>query len=300
MTKLKWIVALLVVLIILSCNRKEKDLYLEQVEAWQDQRVNLLKLDYGWLTLAGLYWLDEGENTFGSDRTNDIIFPEGKAEDFIGSFYLNNDTIRMKINPGVEVLCDSIPVQDTLLKSDVQGYATLVTAGPLSWHIIKRGNKNAVRLKDKESHVLKDFEGIDRYTIDPEWKIEAKLIPYDTIRKIPLPTAYGTIDTVNTPGELVFKIKGKEYILEAIGDKRGYNLFVIFGDETNGVETYGGGRFLYTEQPDSTGKVIIDFNKAYNPPCAFTEYATCPLPPDQNKLAVEIKAGEKAYGSPVH
>ena len=170
-----------------------------------------------------------------------------------------------------------------------------MSIGSLRWYIIKRDDKYGVRLRDIDANLRKEFKGIDTYPVNEDWKITAKFEAYNPPKTISIPSIIGTVEEDMAPGALVFEKDGKEYRLDPVVE--GDEFFIIFADETSGEETYGAGRFLYTAMPDSTGNVILDFNKAYNPPCAFTPYATCPLPPKQNYLKLRITAGEKKYGN---
>ena len=163
----------------------------------------------------------------------------------------------------------------------------------LRWFVIKRGERYAIRLRDLESPFLKEFHGIETFIVDSKWKLKAKFVP-TAGKKIAILDITGQTSQQDSPGVLVFTIAGKEYKLDALTE--GEEFFIIFGDKTNKKETYGAGRFVYATKPDAEGYTFLDFNKAYNPPCAFTPYATCPLPPKQNLLPIEIKAGEKNYG----
>lgn len=194
---------------------------------------------------------------------------------------------------------DSV-VTAIVMHNDLQDHPTKLTLGPLSWTIIKRGEKYGVRLRDHEHPLLKTFDGITTYPIDSTWRVEATFEPNNPPKILAIPTILNTIDEEPSPGAFVFKLNGKTYRLDATGKMTDKDLFVIFADQTNGKETYGAGRFLYVPTPNESGKTIIDFNKAYNPPCAFTAYATCPLPPEQSKLPVRITAGEKKYAYAAH
>ena len=269
--------------------------YINQIKLWHQKRIENLKKENGWLNLAGLFWLKEGVNTFGTNPHNDIVFPQGKAPSKIGVFILKDTTVTVKINPGIEVTYNNKPVHDMILKTDLSGDPTELNIGFLKWYIIKRGEKYGVRLRDLNAELLSDFKGIDTYPINEEWKITAKFEPYNPPKSISIPTIIGTVDEDQALGALVFEKNGKQYKLDPV--VQGKQFFIIFADETSGQETYGAGRFLYTSLPDSTNNVVLDFNKAYNPPCAFTPYATCPLPPKQNYLRLKIMAGEKKYGN---
>lgn len=273
--------------------------YLTEIEDWHAKRIGRLKSPTGWLSLVGLHWLKEGENKFGSDSANQLVFPK-KAPAFCGTFALQNGKVSIQVAKGVEIIHSDKPVTQMELRSDADSNTTVLQMGSFRFFVIKRGHEYAIRLRDTENPLIASFTGIERYPVDAEWKVEAKFEPYDPPKIIPVPTIMGTIDSSKCPGALVFELEGETYRLEPVLEEGSDELFIIFGDKTNGKETYGGGRFLYSKKPDADNKVIIDFNKAYNPPCVFTEFATCPLPPPQNKLSIKITAGEKMWGKAHH
>jgi uncharacterized protein (DUF1684 family) len=264
--------------------------YAAEIKDWQQKRLQGLKNKNGWLSLAGLFWLEEGKNTFGSDKGNDLVITEVKAPAHIGTFFWEKDEVRFTASKEATVLHQDKSVSEVKLENDEKGNPTVLQCGSLSWYIIKRGNRLGVRLKDSEHPRISKLEKIDSFPIDTQWRIEAVLERFEQPRKVTIPNVLGMEEQEEVLGALVFKIKGKEYRLLPLGDK---DLFVIFGDETNGEETYGGGRFLSVAEPDQQGHTIIDFNQAVNPPCVFSDYATCPLPPQENQLKVRVTAGEK-------
>jgi uncharacterized protein (DUF1684 family) len=278
-------------------NEKGSPQYITKVKEWHNKRIERLKKENGWLNLTGLYWLKEGENKFGSDKSNDVIFPEGKAPAFIGTLTLHDSTVTIKVNNGIEVKSDGKVVTSLELKNDMQG-ETILELGSLRWFIIKRQNKYGVRLRDLESPLVKSFKGIDTFPINSDWRIEANLEPYNPPKKVEVYDVIDNVDTTLVLEALTFVKDGVTYKLDPLDAGKQY--FIIFADETSGKETYGIGRFLYIDKADSTGKIYIDFNKAYNPPCAFTKYATCPIPLKQNHLKLKITAGEKAFNSGEH
>lgn len=273
-------------------NEKGSPQYITKVKEWHNKRIERLKKENGWLNLTGLYWLKQGENKFGSDKSNDVIFPEGKAPAFIGTLILHDSTVTIKVNNGMEVKSDGKVVTSLELKNDMQG-ETILELGSLRWFIIKRQNKYGVRLRDLESPLVKSFKGIDTFPINSDWRIEANLEPYNPPKKVEVYDVIDNVDTTLVLEALTFVKDGVTYKLDPLDAGKQY--FIIFADETSGKETYGIGRFLYIDKADSTGKIYIDFNKAYNPPCAFTKYATCPIPLKQNHLKLKITAGEKAF-----
>jgi uncharacterized protein (DUF1684 family) len=274
--------------------------YVADIDTWHKDRITSLKRPTGWLSLAGLYWLKEGVNTFGSDKANDVVFPQGNAPGYMGTVTVKNNIVSARIEPGIRVLSDGQPLKSARLATDGDGEPTVLSFGSLSWFVIERDGRFAIRLRDSENTTLLSFEGIERFPVDVAWRIPARFKVYDPPKSIPLPTVVGTISEATSPGALLFKIDGKEYTLDPLGEEGDDSLFLVFADETSGLETYGGGRFLYVPWPDKNGDTVIDFNRTYNPPCAFTPYATCPLPPEQNQLPVKVLAGEKTYQNGEH
>jgi uncharacterized protein (DUF1684 family) len=299
MEKIKPLIFFILTISILSCKGTEykstsnKD-YLGKINSWHEKRIENLKKESGWLNLVGLYWLKEGENTFGADKQNDIVFPQNKADEFIGRIIKNDTLIFTEINPDIKVYHDGEAVRNIEMKSDVSGDATILSHKTLKWFIIKRGEKYGVRLRDLEAELLSSFKGIERFPVQDKWKIKADYIKHEKEKKIMVPSILGTVSEEISYGMLEFTVDDQKYSLEPI--RSGKGLFIIFADLTSGESTYGAGRFLYTDGPDSNNTVILDFNKSYNPPCAFTKYATCPLPPDENRLKLKITAGEKNFG----
>ncbi|HEV2856044.1 MAG TPA: DUF1684 domain-containing protein [Thermoanaerobaculia bacterium] len=274
--------------------------YRQEIEKFRQERVDSLKREDGWLTLVGLYWLKPGENKLGSDPGSAVILPAGKAPALAGVLTREGDKVRLTVEPGVALTADGKPATSGMeVQADVSGKPTMLELGSLKFYVIKRGDRLGVRIKDRQSPVLASFKGLDNYPIRPEWRIVARFEPYKD-KKIPIANIVGQVEDSVSPGAVVFDWKGKTYRIDALEGSPEGGLFLVFGDKTNGRETYGAGRFLDTDPPKD-GKVVVDFNTAYNPPCAFTAFATCPLPPRQNKLAVAVEAGEKSFkGGPHH
>ena len=303
MDKFNLLISLVVVcFIVSSCGNSLKEKgnpqYIAEINTWHQKRIDNLKKENGWLNLIGLFWLKEGENKFGSGKENDIVFPEQLSPEQIGKFVLMDSIVTVEINNGVDVKCNGERVTKKILVNDLQGEPTVLQYGPLRWFVIKRGDKYGIRLRNLDAPLVKNFQGIDTFPINSDWKFEVTFKRYDPPKVIAVPNILGMIDHENSPGALVFKDNQTEYRLDVLDAGNSY--FVIFADETSGKETYGGGRFIYVPKADSSGKLFIDFNKAYDPPCVFTKYATCPLPPKQNYLKMRITAGEKAYGHRNH
>ncbi len=265
-----------------------------EVEAWRARRVASLTSDEGWLSVVGLFWLEEGENPVGSAPGSRVLLP-ASAPGRLGSIDLAGGRATFRPLPGADLTAGGKPVQGPLaLSSDVDDDTTMLRRGSVLFYLIRRGDKVGVRVKDSQSDARRRFHGLDYFPIDPSWRIEARFEPYDPPRSISIPNVLGQDNAETSPGALVFEHDGRTYRLDPVLENGETDYFVIFGDATNGKGTYGAGRFLYVKPPVN-GKTVIDFNKAYNPPCVFTAFATCPLPPPQNKLKVAIAAGEKEY-----
>ncbi len=272
--------------------------YISSINKWHNQRIKGLKMNNGWLNLAGLFWLKEGENKIGCSEDNDIVFPKGLAPAHIGTVTLKDGIATFHAYPGAGVTCKGRPVEDIVMESDMTDNPTVLAADSLRWFVIKRENKTGIRLRNLDAPLVKNFKGIDTFPVNERWKITAKFVPYKPHKIISISSIIGTVERDTVEGSLVFKFRGKTYSLDPVDDSG--RLFIIFADQTSGDETYGAGRFLYADKPDSAGNVVLDFNKANNPPCAFTPYATCPLPPKENYLNLRVTAGEKKYGSGHH
>ena len=200
-----------------------------------------------------------------------------------------------------EVKRDAKPIATLDLKDDNDDAGpTILTLGSLLINVVKRGERIGVRVKDTESRTRREFKGLEYYPIDPKWRIEARFEPYQPPKTIPITNVLSMTDDETSPGALAFDVDGKTYRIDPILEKGETDCFVMIADDTTGRETYGAGRYLYVSPPDASGKVVIDFNKTYSPPCAFTNFATCPLPPRQNHLPFRIEAGEKKYAGTVH
>lgn len=278
-----------------TASADDADSYQAEVEAWHRLRADRLTAEDGWLSLIGLFWLEEGFNTVGSDPHSDVALPATKAPPRAGTFTLKSDRVHLEVVEDVEILHNENPVSSLDLAVDSSGSPTILDLGDLQFYVIERSGRYGLRVRDRNHPARFDFPGIEIFPIDPRWRITGHLETYDPPRTIPIPNVLGQVSNQDSPGTAVFDIAGQSYRLEALQGPDG-SLYLIFGDQTSGRETYGGGRFLYSEPVREDGSVILDFNKAHNPPCAFTDYATCPLPPRQNKLLVRIEAGEKNYG----
>jgi len=268
--------------------------YLEEIKQWDQHRLERLKADDGWLNLVGRTWLKHGENKFGSAKDNDVVIESDEVPAYMGIFIFEDSSVTMKVSDGVKILYNGNPVKEMVMIGDGNKDMTVFQTGPIKWNLIVRDTLYGIRFRDLESKFVKDFKGIERFPVNDDWRIAAKYEVYNPPKKISVPNILGQIDEEPSPGVVVFTKDNQTYRLDAIDE--GDKLWFIFADGTSGEETYGGGRFLYTDKADSNGTLIIDFNKAYDPPCVLTKYATCPMPPKQNYLALRITAGEKMYG----
>lgn len=263
--------------------------YEQQIQQWVDDRIETLKEPTGWLRLAGMYILDEGENSFGSGGDQDIHFPEGTIPEHAGVFILENGTVQMAAAEGMEFSIEGESVQNATIYDGKK--APEVNYGSLVWHVIERQDLIAIRLYNEENEQADQFEGFGRYPTDPGWRLIARYDANPEGTTIPITNVLGQTDEVSNPGTLTFKKDGETFSLEALYSATG-RLFLIVGDRTNQTETYQAGRFIYVDYPDESSYTVIDFNKIYNPPCAYNLYTTCQLPPAANRLDLAITAGE--------
>ncbi len=264
------------VLLVAACRHENSKSYEAEIQQWRAERRARLTSDDGWLTLTGLFWLHDG--------ANDVTLPTHPPTG--AKFVLQN---------GKVTLLPNTPLRDD---TDPQG-PTVIRRGTVSFQTIKRGDvsgdKFGIRVKDPESEARKDFKGIDYFPINPAFRVQAHFQLYNPPKKIAIANVLGMISDETSPGALVFTLGGKTFRIDPILEQGEKDLFIIFKDATSGKETYGAARYLYAHPADANGNTIVDFNKAYNPPCVFTHYATCPLPPPQNRLPIRVEAGEKKY-----
>jgi len=288
------IVPFITLILLLSIAVSAQTPYQKEIENWRKKRVESLKSENGWLNLAGLYWLQQGKNSFGSAEDVQLQFPKGSITDHAGYFELNGTTVTVYVNETTDIKVNGRPAKKAIVFSADSLKAPSLSYGSLKWTIIKREDKIGIRLRDLNSPLAKEFEGTARFATDSLWRIKAYLKKSEKPANVFITNIIGQTNAQSSPGKLYFTYAGKEYVLDALEEEQ--QLFIVFGDATSGKETYAAGRFLYAALPGPDGITYLDFNKAFNPPCAFTNYATCPLPPKQNILPFAITAGEKAYG----
>jgi len=274
----------------------QKNTYTESIQEWHVKRAAYLKQPDGWLNLEGLFWLQKGVNKFGSDPTSNAHYNNSKFPATLGYFRYEGDSVSWQNNKNyaIKINGNLYYGEKPFTVFNALGNAASMDWSHYNWVIIKREEKIGIRFRNYKAALLKTFKGLEYFKVQSKWLVKAKLEkPVQDF--IMISNVLGQTTAQKTAGKLHFTIDGVEYSLDAINEG-GNSLFIAFADATNGKQTYGSGRFIDVDIPDEAGNTFIDFNKAYNPPCAFTAFATCPLPPAQNRLAIAIPAGEKKYG----
>ena len=258
---------------------------------WRAERLQRLKGPNGYLNMVGLYWLPQGSSTLGSAANNDIVLPAGAAPS-VAELKLTATGVLLVAEPDVDIRYEDIPVRSILMSDDTTGHPVVITHRSFAWSVIKRADRYALRLRDYNHPAIAAFPPIEYYPVDPSLRVSARLVSFATAKTLHVDTVIEGLGwQPQSPGSVVFEIDGKPFELEAYAS--GNELFFVFGDLTSGNETYPAGRFLYADWPADGGSTILDFNRAYNPPCAFNDFATCPVASPQNRLATRIEAGEK-------
>jgi uncharacterized protein (DUF1684 family) len=268
-----------------------------EVLKWREARAARLAAPDGWLSLVGLHWIDPGTHRVGSAPDNDLVLAVGPAR--LGTLSLADGKITLVLGEDVDAKIGDDAARETVLAPDTSGAPTIVRLGAASFSVIERDGRFGLRVRDPQAKTRTGFVGIDYFDIGPDWRFEARFEPHPPGRTIDIVNVLDQLAPMKNPGAVVFEKDGKEYRLEALDDTGDGQLFLIFADRTNGKSTYGPGRFLYAPPPVD-GRTIVDFNRAYNPPCAFTPYSTCPLPPPENRLNLAVEAGEKKYAAATH
>jgi hypothetical protein len=263
--------------------------YTTSIKHFDTLRMNALTDKNGWLNLAGLYWLKQGDNTFGSAAANTLVFKHKNMPAVLGKFKVAGTKVSFEFDKAVIKFSNDYS-EEVVLFDPTSKTDTIAIFNQFMWSIIIREDKIGVRFRDLKSPALAAFKGNKRFPIDEQWNLPAKLLPPDPSGLF-ITNVLGQTTAQDYAGKISFEYQGKNYVLDAISEGPG-DLFVVFGDATNGVNTYHTGRFVYVPRPDKNGNTFIDFNKAFNPPCAYTPYATCPIPPQQNILPFKVTAGE--------
>ncbi|MGH9714451.1 MAG: DUF1684 domain-containing protein [Candidatus Acidiferrales bacterium] len=271
----------------------EATAYRASVEKWRQDYEADLRSDHGWLTVSGLFWLHEGENKFGSDPTNDIVLPDSAPAE-AGYFEFHAGKTIAHIKPGVAVTMNGKSVETTELFPDSK--AQRLRLGSLTLWVHASGDRYAIRLRDPNSALRRDFHGLSWFPVDESYRVTARFVAYDKPKEVSIQNLAGDSLMLPINGSAVFTLHGQEFRLEGYFDppENPTSLSFVIRDLTSGKETYGAARFLDADPPKD-GTVILDFNEAYNPPCAYNPYTTCPLPPPGNRLHTRVEAGEKAY-----
>ena len=269
--------------------------YRAEIEKYRQERIEELTAPNGWLAVRGLFWLHEGVNTAGSDPAAEIKLPERVAKK-LGVFTLKSGQVTFTADPSAFVAAEGKPVTSYTFARP--GEKSAIVSDGVTIFMLRRGDRVGLRMLDPESTQRKTFPGLKYFPLDPAYRLHAKFVAYPTLKDVPVPNVLGQLVKMESPGYVEFTLKGRTYRLEPVYETEAHqDLFFIFKDLTSRTDTYEAGRFLHTPLPK--GDVVdLDFNRAYNPPCAFTEFATCPLPVKENQLQVAIKAGELRYHLP--
>ncbi len=272
---------------------ENEDAFMRAHEAWRVERLEKLKAPQGWLRLAGLLWLKDGPNSLGSAEGSDARFPGG-GPDHIGTVKVENGRYILTMADGIEATLNGEQLRKGPLTSDVDPKTSpdLIVMKRFSFKIIVRNDRPAVRLYDDEAKTLAGFPGIEAFPLDRGWRVEARYERFDPPKIVPVSTAISTTESVSIPGRFHFRVADRDLTLDPFEYPGEEDLYLMFGDRTNGKTTYGGGRFLLVPRPDGDS-AVLDFNRAYNPPCAYSAFATCPLPRKENRLPIPVTAGEK-------
>jgi uncharacterized protein (DUF1684 family) len=271
--------------------------YVKSIQDWRTRVETGLKRDNGWLTLAGRYVMKPGENTVGSAKGNDILLPPGVGPAHLGKVIVDGKMVVLKLNDGITMKGKEGEFKGERVLVADSSNRDWVSLGRMAFHVIERKGKYVLRLADNENEVRKSFAGRVWYDVKEDFKVAAKFVPHAPGKTIQIIDIIDEVHDTPNPGYVEFKLKGQTYKLDATAEPGDKELFIILKDQTAGKGTYNAGRFLVVEWPEAVrkdgGPVTIDFNKTYNPPCAFSEFTTCPLPPEQNQLKVKLEAGEK-------
>jgi uncharacterized protein (DUF1684 family) len=264
----------------------------ELILEWRQKRNERLASDFGWLSLVGLEWLQEGENRIGSAQGNTIRLSGGP--DYWGSVFLEDNKLRFVPADNKSLMVDDAPASEVLMVSDAEGTPTIVQSGTIRFYPILRGSY-ALRVKDSQAPVRVDFKGTENFNIQRDWRIEGRFIPAEEGETVEIGNVLGQLIPSPVYGRFEFDRDGITYRMVAAGDEYSESLEFMFADRSNGHSTYAAGRFVHSDGLPENGRLVVDFNKTYNPPCAFNDFSTCPLPLQENRLNLEVTAGEKDF-----
>lgn len=259
---------------------------------WRQEKDEALTAEDGWLALIGLFWLHEGLNTLGGDPRSEVPLTSGRVADHLGTLTLRDGVVRLDVEARQPVTIDGVAVTAATLRDDTTpGGPTIVRVGTVSFFVIRRGDLFGIRARDSANPARTAFEGRHWFPLNPALRVPATYQPYETPRLFETLTSAGIVETLKNIGRVDFEIDGSPLSLQAFESAK--DLWFILRDSTSAKTTYGGGRFLYTALDADGTHLTLDFNKTYFPPCAFTPYATCPLPPPENHLPIALEAGER-------
>jgi uncharacterized protein (DUF1684 family) len=289
MKKYFWLLFVSLLIVNLNSNAQSGN-YSDSINRWHQQRIQDLKAPDGWINLVGLFWLQPGTNRLGSSTSNELMLTHPKMPALAGFFEWVNQEVHWVTEPGIAITENSVPINKQLVYSRELINIPQLALEDLRFTVIARGDKIGIRMRDLHSPALDSFQTIPRFPVNRSWKLKAYFEPKESA-KIEIQNVLGQVNRENSPGKLSFTYQQKTYRLDAL--EEGDQWFILFADATSGKTTYPTGRFLYVPKKKPGEEIYIDFNQAFNPPCAFTPYATCPLPPPQNRLPFSVDAGEQ-------
>jgi uncharacterized protein len=271
--------------------------WLGSLEHWRAERNEEIGGPEGWITLVTRSWLADGASRVGSDPGSEIVLPKDRSPPLAGTLFRDGGRLRFVAADGVEVTVDGSPKREIDLANDHDGHPTVWALGSLTFRVIRRQDRFALRVKDSAHPARAAFKGLTFYAPNPAWRLRARFVPSSSDKTIPIVNVLNQVNDMPSPGTLKFDVEGRSYGLDVVIDDDHPGLFVLFKDATSGHGSYPPGRFPYTDMPAAGGSVELDFNRAFSPPCAFTSFATCPLAPRQNQLSLKIEAGEGFDGA---
>lgn len=285
---------LLVISLLFTYSCIGQNAYEQEINQWKKDRIIELKSENGWLNLAGLFWIKEGKQYFGGTAADDIRFPIPSFPSQVGYFERNGNVVKQVLQKNIALLTNGMSQKEQVVFHADSMQQPQISFAHYRWTLLQRDELIGVRFRDLKHPAIEALKAIPCFSIDTLFRVKAKLVPPLVPQKIPVANVLGQITQQFSPGKLVFNLQGETYSLDAL--QEGNKLFIVFGDRTSGQSTYASGRYLYASMPDEDGITVLDFNKAFNPPCVFTAFATCLLPPSQNILRIAIEAGEKMVG----